>query len=417
MKKMFTGVFTALLLLSQVYGAGFSLYEFSASAPAMGGAVVAYPHDISTIFYNPGGLAFVDGMNFYGGMTLIKPTNKFIGAEPIFDNTTYEAVANVFTPIGIYFSNKFTDKLAAGIGITNPYGLGLEWEDDFPGNPISRYTDLKSFYISPVVSYLITENLSVGGGIDIVYSSVYLERYTRLDGIPYDLGKVVLEGDNGLSYGFSLGVMYKTEKYSMGFTYRHQVENEFEEGEADFTLFDTPARGLAESVLVDQNANTAITFPSNFMIGARYQISEKLGAEIDYGWYKWSVFDKLELEFEDPALNQEIYEGYEDSYQIRVGADYKYNQNLTLRAGYIYDKTPQPIESVSPLLPDNDRNDYSFGVGYRMGSMNFDLGYMLVDFGQRSTVEDGIGQNENGFDGEYSSIAHLFMFSFGYTFR
>ena len=68
------------------------------------------------------------------------------------------------------------------------------------------------------------------------------------------------------------------------------------------------------------------------------------------------------------------------------------------------------------MLPDNDRNDYSFGVGYTYDNMQFDIGYMLVDFGTRSTLEDGVGQNEYGFNGEYSTIANLLFFSYGINF-
>jgi hypothetical protein len=41
---------------------------------------------------------------------------------------------------------------------------------------------------------------------------------------------------------------------------------------------------------------------------------------------------------------------------------------------------------------------------------------MLVDFGERSTVENGEGKNHDGFNGAYATIANLYMFSFGYHF-
>ncbi len=416
MRKVLLGIFVTLLILSQAFGAGFNLYEHSASASTLGGAVVAHPNDISTIFYNPAGLAFMNGMNFYGGTTVIRPTNQFVGAQPIFDNTVYDAVDHTFASLGMYFSYQLNEKLFAGIGITNPYGLAIEWDEDFPGNALSRYTDLKSFYISPVIAYKVSPNFSVAAGIDIVYSTVDLEQYLRLDGVPYDIGKAELSGNNGLAYGFTFGTMYQNEKFGIGFMYRHQVENKYEDGDVDFTMFDTPLRAIYEPVFVDQKISTAITFPSNFASGIYYQVNPKLGVELDYVWFGWSVFDVLEMDFEDDAFDKEVFEGYNDSYQIRFGVNYSYSDKISLRAGYVYDQTPQPVESVSPMLPDNDRNDYSFGIGYKMNNMQFDLGYMLVDFGTRSTVENNIGLNHYGFNGEYSGIAHLFLISWGYSF-
>ncbi|MCK5454339.1 MAG: outer membrane protein transport protein, partial [Calditrichia bacterium] len=139
--------------------------------------------------------------------------------------------------------------------------------------------------------------------------------------------------------------------------------------------------------------------------------------EFDYAWYGWSVFDEIVLEFEDPTLNQTIHEGYKDEYQLRLGAHYDCNEKFSVRAGFIYDRTPQPIESVSPLLPDDTRTDWTIGAGYKTGNFVIDGGYMYVNIGERSTVENGEGKNDNGFDGTYISHAHLIYLSLGYAIK
>jgi hypothetical protein len=42
---------------------------------------------------------------------------------------------------------------------------------------------------------------------------------------------------------------------------------------------------------------------------------------------------------------------------------------------------------------------------------------MLVDFGERSTVENGVGKNYDGFNGSYTSVANLLFFAVGYHFE
>ncbi len=417
MRKTLLGVCFMLMFAGHSMAGGFGLYEFGARSSALGGAAVAQAWDASTVFYNPAGLSFIDGTRFYGGVTLISPNNHFVGAEPIFSGEEHETKSNIFTPIGIYASHRFNDKLAAGIGVTNPFGLGIEWEEDFPGRGIARNTDLKSFYISPVVSYRISDNFSIGGGLDLVYSSVLLERSAYLfeseGSSGYEVGTSKLEGNSGIGVGFSASLMYRTEQLGLGFLYRHSVKNEFEDGDATFEIYDTYAKNLAQAKLTDQKASTSITYPNFFSVGVYYKPMKNLGVEVDYMWYNWSVFDELVINFDDPDLDQTVPEHYENSSQVRVGVHYDLTPQLQVRGGYIYDQTPQPVESVSPLLPDNDRNDYSIGLGYTFNQFQFDLGYMLVDFGERSTVEDGEGQNEYGFDGAYSSAANLFFFSFG----
>lgn len=420
MSRVFLTIIISLLLVSVSLAGGFGLYEFGAAASALGGAVVANPMDASTIFYNPAGMAFLNGNQFYGGVTFITASNKWTGAAPIFTGQEHESKAALHYPIGFYYAHQINEDFSAGIGLTNPFGLGLAWEDDFPGRGISKDVDLKSFYFSPVVSYKVMDGLSVSGGLDLVISTVYLERSAYLfdsEGSPgIEAANSKLEATSELGIGFTFSALYKTEKLGIGFLYRHSVENKFSDGEATFDIYDTYAAGTASALLVDQTGKTSMTFPSFFSIGAHYMVLDKLGIEVDYMYYNWSVFDELVLEFDDPRLNQVVPEDYENSGQIRIGAHYDLTDALQVRVGYINDKSPQPLHSVSPLLPDSDKNDYSIGLGYKTGNMKFDAGYMLVDFGERSTVEDGVGKNENGFDGTYASVANLFFFSFGYEF-
>ena len=42
---------------------------------------------------------------------------------------------------------------------------------------------------------------------------------------------------------------------------------------------------------------------------------------------------------------------------------------------------------------------------------------MYVDIGERTTVEDGVGKNDNGFNGTYNSNANLYFLSIGYSIK
>ncbi len=421
MKKILLSISLSFLLFGFSFGGGFGLYEFGAAASGLSGATVAKAWDASTVFYNPAGVAFLEGTQFYGGVTLITATNKFVGASPLFADEVHESVAAIHTPIGFYATHQFSENLFAGIGVTNPFGLGLEWDKEtFPGRGIAYNSDLKSFYISPVVAYKLMDNFSASIGVDIVLGTVLLERSVYpwgTEGSPgTEIGTSTIEGSAGPSFGFTFGLMYQAENYGLGLMYRHSVENKLEDADAKFELFDTPIKGFGQNNLVNQKVNSSITFPSIFTVGVYYKLLENLGIEVDYQYVGWAVFDELVFDFEHlPEVV--VPEDYEDSYELRVGLHYDITQEIQARAGYIYDKSPQPIHSVSPLLPDNDRNDFSLGLGYTYDNWQFDAGYMFVDFGERSTLENGVGQNENGFNGTYSTIANLFFFSFGYNLQ
>ncbi|RMF62700.1 MAG: type IX secretion system membrane protein PorP/SprF [Calditrichaeota bacterium] len=424
MKRICLLICALSLMTGAAFAGGFNIYEFGGRATAMGGAVVARPWDASTLFYNPAGLTYLKGTRFYGGTTLIVPSSRFVGAAPVFPNTVHNVKDALFTPLGVYVSHMFNDRFGAGLSVTNPFGLGVAWHDDFPGRGIAKNTQLQSFYISPVLAYQVSPRFSIGAGADFVLAKVTLERNVYIfdsEGSPgYEVGEVKLEGNSDLAVGFVASAMYRGDKLGFGITYRHSVENKFNDGTADFSVFNNLSvpnvAAVASTVLKDQSASTAITFPSFFSAGVFYQVTDKLGLEVDYVWFNWSVFDKVTLDFQDDALDLSIDENYQDSYQIRVGASYEVNDKLSLRGGYVYDQTPQPVESVSPLLPDANRNDVSFGIGYNFGKYQVDVGYMLVLFQERSTVENGVGKNPEGFNGTYYSRASLLNISFGIEF-
>ncbi len=424
MRKATLILLLPLLAASSLLASGFNIYEFGGRGSGMAGALVARPWDASTIFYNPAGLAFLRGTQFYGGTTLIFPNSRFVGAFPIFTNEAQETKYSYFTPIGLYFSHKFSDKFGAGISLTNPFGLGVEWDDSFSGRGVSKNAQLQSFYISPVIAYQITPNFSLGGGPDMVISKVKLERNVFVFSSPgspgYEVGEVDLSGTSKISWGFSASALFRSEKLGIGFLYRHSIHNTFNDGEAKFTIFDDltvpNVSEVAKSILTNQKVSTSIDFPNYIATGIYYKLTKRWGMEADYLWFNWSKFDKLVLNFTDARLDQTIPEEYRDSWQFRLGTHYELTEALSLRAGYVLDKTPQPIQSVSPLLPDDTRDDFSFGFGYNFGKYQIDAGYMLVYLGKRTTVENGVGQNHYGFDGTYNSRADLFYASFGINF-
>lgn len=425
MRKLLIIFFTCLLPIGFLMGAGFSLGEFGGRSAAMGNAVTAQAYDASTLFYNPAGLGFLEGTQFYGGATIIAPSAKFVGAQPFMDETVHDAKEQIFPPVGLYVTHKFNEQFGIGLSVTNPFGLGLAWEEDFPGRAISKDATLHTFYITPIVAYQAMPELSIAAGLDVVLSSINLKRNVLIfntEGVPStgtEVAEAELDGSANTALGFTAGIMYRKEKLGLGFMYRHSIKLEADDGTATFTILDgldPKTAALAQGALQDQTVAAELNIPNYFVAGIYYKFTEKFGIEFDYSWYGWSVFDKIDLVFKDLGV-QTLHENYFDEYQLRLGAHYDINENFSVRGGFIYDRTPQPIESVSPLLPDDTRNDFSFGLGYTNGKFTIDGGYMYVNIGERTTVEDGVGKNDNNFNGTYTSHAHLFFLYLGYAIK
>jgi long-chain fatty acid transport protein len=421
-KRFFGWVALAAIGLAPVAASagGFNIYEMGARATALGGAFTATADDGSAIFYNPAGLSWLNqGWHASGNLALIRPTSKYARADGLTSQAypgspTAETKDRTFPPAGAYLSYRANAKWAFGLGFFTPFGLGVDWDqaDTFAGRKLATNSEIQGYYISPVVSFRPNEEFALAAGFHAVITHLTLQRIlvggTNLD---TNLGDIELSGSSDIAYAPAFALMVRPrEDLSFGVNFKGGVTNKFDQQDASLSnRFD-------QSVTTDK-VSGELDYPSILSFGARYQATERLAVMLDYVWMDWSVFDEVKLTFSEGNFPTTVLEEkYDDGDQWRMGAEYQYSPSLSFMVGYVRDHTPQPRFSMSPLLPDADRNDYSLGITYRRSGYEFTVGYMLVDFNERSTVENGQGTNLDGFDGTYDSIAHIPTFGVSKSF-
>jgi long-subunit fatty acid transport protein len=101
---------------------------------------------------------------------------------------------------------------------------------------------------------------------------------------------------------------------------------------------------------------------------------------------------------------------WKDSMLVKIGVDYRWRDNLSLRAGYSYLGTPVPDHTLSPASPEAVSHYLSLGAGYTWRRWVFDGFYGLSLFHPR-TVDNPV------LSGTYKNIAHYFGLSVGYRFK
>jgi long-chain fatty acid transport protein len=85
------------------------------------------------------------------------------------------------------------------------------------------------------------------------------------------------------------------------------------------------------------------------------------------------------------------------------------NDSMTVRLGYLYDKSPVPDQSVGPLFPDANRNSFTVGASKTRGDKEYTFFYEAMFFENRVT---NVAANANQYtNGDYHSFAHLFGLS------
>ncbi len=213
----------SLGLAPLAHGSGFLIYEHGAAAMGMAGAFVSIGSDATTVFHNPAGMSMLNGTHIALGGTVIIPKGSL--ALPNWPVPTYKNVKQAdqtFLAPNFYLTHKFGKKFAAGIGVFAPYGLGTKWPEEYPLRYLGTSNEMQTIFINPSVSYLVNDNLSIGGGISYITSklSLNLVRGARYRPLRWSMSPRPSTAIKGDALAFNLGVLYKAEGYSLGATWR-----------------------------------------------------------------------------------------------------------------------------------------------------------------------------------------------------
>ena len=439
-----------------LHAQGSSVGTHSACATGRALASVAAPcGDASAIFYNPAAL-HRDGTALGLGLSAIVTGGEFEydAGGPVIDRET----AVVPVPHG-FASYRFNDRMTAGIGVWAPYGLGIEWPLEFEGRYVGYDNSLRALYIQPTLSVALADWFMLGGGVDVVLGSIEINQRVDLAtatiaqhpqlgpltgahfGIPTgtDFADARLSG-NGTGVTWHIGMLADlTPDFSVGFRYLHQVTTTFDDGTAEFTPvqtgitlapnnpFGAPGGTPLDAVVApafqdalrNQAVRTEITFPNQAVIGFAYRGIPGLGLMADVQFTGWSTFWQFPLDFDEAALDSDLILDYNDAWTYRIGGEYDLTPAFVLRGGFIYNTAATPDETVTPLLPEAERNYITAGLGWRiMPGLRADFGYQWINQADRRGRVTGRPDRTFAAEdlnvGLYSTMGHVFGLTVAY---
>lgn len=464
-RVLFAGAVLGALLTNagSLQAQGSMVMTHSSCATAMAGTGVAAPcHDGSAVLFQPAGLATqssVIGVGWTGITTSGNFTYDFTGQRIERKKETSSV------PFG-FASYRINDRFAAGIGVFAPYGLHIDWpvcpvtnshcaSPNFEGRFVSYDTKLKNIYIQPTVAMQATNWLSLGVGLDVVKASIDLNQRGDVSevalppalspfpgatfaafGVPSgtDFVDAHLTGD-GTAVTFNVGALARvSERVSLGVRYLHKAKINYT-GDAEFTQIKTgftlpnglpldaalAAQFLPDSALANQGVKTSLTLPAQFVVGIAVRPVEMLNVRFDYWRTGWSVFDSTLVDFQGNGRDAPLVLDYQNTNTYRLGAEYLAMEKLALRAGFSFNTAAEKDASVSPLLPEAERNYYTAGLGYRLPrGFGVDVGYQLVKQSDRRGRVRGRTNTAQAAEqlnvGVYHADAHILNATVSYHF-
>jgi long-chain fatty acid transport protein len=376
---------SALALLGGVQtadAAGFYIKEQSVTG--LGRAFAgesAMSEDASTIFFNPAGMTRLQGPEATAGVHLLVPRADL---ENRGSSLSVQTPAGPRTlPIGgsdggnpydptpvpnAYFAYPVMDRdLWVGLGVSAPFGLANKYNADWFGRYDSIETDLLTIDIAPSVAYKVLDWVSIGGGIDIQYADAKLTSAV-FTGTPTD-AIFDVEG-NDWAVGYNVGILLEPLPTTrVGIHYRSRI---------DHTLEGDVKLNQGSRSLSNRPGTADLDLPDIIAVGFAHDVTPALTVMAEYNWYGWSSFKEIRVKQAGQG-DQVVTQNYQDTFSVAVGAQYKLNDQWTVRSGFQYDETPTVDGFRSTRTPDGDRYWLSAGLSYDV-SDNFtvDVAYTHV---------------------------------------
>lgn len=418
LRKFFLVVLISGSYAGRAFANGFSLLDQDAFATARGEAVVATADNPSAIYYNPAGIAQLDGNNLRGGVygIYLNPSYSSPSGSPNSGNTYYSSDHLAAVPQGFYTHTFGDSGISAGLGIYAPFGGTIGWPQDTGFRTVATQGNLSYMSFNPVIAFKLLPNLFIGMGAMANYVNLSMEQGLAANSQPPNFFKFT---GHGWSAGYNLGALWQPMKQlSFGATFKGQSQVALD----GHTTFEnqptTPQQSLP--------AHMDLTFPLTAIGGVSYRPTPKWNLEVDTSWTRWDSFGTTTL-YQDQkppfGINQNITVnlGWQNSWACEFGVTRYFDSGWHVSGGYVFNENSVPNQYYSPLAADMNRHFFSIGTGYKGKRFDFDVAYQL-GYAPDHTVTGSTPSTITGFfalqnaNGKYGFMSNALIVSVGMHF-
>jgi long-chain fatty acid transport protein len=389
--------------------------------------LTARADDPSAVFYNPAGVAELEGLQLAGGLDFNNATDEYSSATA----GGFFADHVIEFPPSLYLTWNDEERFgrwAFGLGLDTAEWYRVDWDPVFfPPRFNVRLSELELWQLHPVAAYRLNDEWSLGGGLRYLYGS-------SIQGVNAALGvegsggqvfpaEVVLDADANVDgYGFDFGTRYHSTLWGFGAVYRSAVDVE---GSGDLSrgVRDAPLDAEAAANLAALLANagrsfdTSLDLPWEMAVGFWFAPYPELRFELDAVLAGWSDFEQTfrgSTVDGTPLPRSTLQSGWDDTLSLRLAVEGEVTESILVSGGVALEPSPVPDDRVSPAWFRGDATVYGVGASFVFERVTFDLGYSLHDH-DSVTVR---GQEPDAPDvrGTYSSDDQVWSISARYRF-
>lgn len=403
-----SGALMAAVSASQA-GGFINMYQSTTYLGTSFAGIAAPGFSPSGMFINPAIMTEFKGITTENNFSVVMPNVKITGVSGVIPAAVGGALPSgdiaqdvlvpasyLIIPVGAGFT--------FGASLNVPYGSITKPDIPWGGQLNSLTTKLKTYTLTPSLAYEISPQLSVGVGVQIQYMKVSFESATGPGPNPAAAGL----GGDGWGVGVTAGLTWKPlQGTAIGLGYRSRIDQKLE---GEYLGLPLPAAFLP--------IKTTVKLPDRLNLSIRQAMTPQFDLLGSVEWINWSRIGTSAVSGPGvalvPASLRSVPLEYKDGWMFSLGGEYRWDQNLTLRAGLAYEISPITTAVRTTRLPDNDRFWLSAGLSYQITDrITINASYAHVFVREADIRTTGV------FGPAYvgQAKAHSDVFSLGFTTR
>jgi len=369
---------------------GYFPHGYGMQSLGMGGASVAVTGNTFAGANNPA-LAAFSGNRFEIGANIFMPKRGAVrvggSGQTAGMNGSVESGSSTFVVPEFGYSRQLNSRTAIGLSVYGNGGMNTDYEAtgfDCTGNgPANNMlcgnsklgVNLMQLIVAPTLAYKLSETSAIGVSPLLVYQQFKASGLQAFAGNPAWTGQntyAVNTTDNGndSSKGLGLRLGYSaqvSESTRLGVSYSPKI---------NMSRFKKYSQLFAEAGDFD--------IPENYALGVAIQASPAVMLALDYQRINYSKVKAIGNQMMQGgplgAGNGPGF-GWVDVNVLKVGVEWKYSQNLVLRAGYNHTKNPVGGQNVTfnIIAPGVITDHYTLGATYKLDDKSdLTLAYMYA---------------------------------------
>lgn len=401
--------------------AGLWLYDIGSadSGHAVAGRA-ALGQDASAAGSNPASMTLLTGDHLTLGLQGLYVDTKFKTENSGADGGS-GGQAGGFVPIASFsYVHSVSEDLKLGLVTGSYFGLGLDYGASWAGRYHVIDSELTTFGINPSIGYRLNDNWSIGAGINILNST--LKQKTAINNSVLDPGTpdglLVMDQDD-FGYGYNLGLLYNySSETRFGLTYRSKIDLEFDDFAELRGIGTNLSSLLAFAGVNPQRADIEMSTPQSVMFSGFHQLTDNLAILANIGWQDWNDFGTSQITVSGANTTRLTDDrGFNDTYHLALGLQYKYTNDITLMSGVAYDSSPVDDDYRTPDMPLDRQIRISTGISYDITEqLNMGCSYTFMDAGKAAIDQQG-GPLSGPIKGDYrNNYIHFFALNLNYSF-